>query len=106
MMVLQMHRDSKASASRKQNDLFAIEVKNMTRMHLIYKMYELGLEKLESSIAKGSNLNKNIHAVLANFATNQLKLDSSPLYECGFFGKGSAKLLSQAHKLALEELRP
>ena len=106
MMVFKMHRESKASASKKQNDLFAIEVKNMTRMHLIYKMYELAREKLESAIAEGSNLKKNIHTVLANFASSQLKLDSSPLYECGFFGKGSARLLSQAHKQALVELRP
>lgn len=56
MMVFQMHKDSKASTSQKQNDLFAIEVKNMTRMHLIYKMYELGRANLESSIAGSSNL--------------------------------------------------
>ena len=44
--------------------------------------------------------------MLANFALNQLRLDSSPLYECGYFGKGSARLLNEAHKKALMDLRP
>ena len=94
MKVHKIWSEKEASSSKKQNDLFAIEVKNMTRMHLIYKMYERARANLESSNATCTNLKGNIYKVLANFALNQLKLDSSPLYECGYFGKGSARLLN------------
>ena len=40
------------------------------------------------------------------FAVNYLRIDSSDLYETGFFGAGSGKLLDAAFKKLLVDLRP
>ena len=50
MKVAKMLSDSKASSKSKQNELFAIEVNRMTKLHLIYIMYETAKTK----IAKGN----------------------------------------------------
>ena len=44
--------------------------------------------------------------VLANFALKQLQIETTPLYECGFFGAGSSDLLDAAYKQTLIDLRP
>ena len=78
----------------------------MTRMHLIYIMYERARANLVSRNIKCQNLTKILMSVLANFALKQLSLDFSALYECGFFGPGSADLLNESYKKTLVDLRP
>ena len=101
-----MLAESKAPSKTKQNELFAIEVNKMTRTHLIYIMYERARTNLEAKKIKSANLKKIMYTVLANYAIKQLQLDLSPLYESGFFGKGSADLVEQAYKQTLIDLRP
>lgn len=50
--VHQMLSDSKAPSKTKQNDLFALEVNRMTKLHLIYIMYERVRAKLVSKQIK------------------------------------------------------
>jgi hypothetical protein len=40
------------------------------------------------------------------FALKQLTLDSTALYECGYFGPGSRELLGESMKFAVKEVRP
>ena len=98
--------ESTAPSKTKQNDLFAIDVNRMTRLHLIYIMYERARKNVESKAIKCANLRRTFYDVLANFALKQVMLDSSPLFECGFFGAGSSDLLENAYKQTLTNLRP
>ena len=63
-------------------------------MHMIYVMYEHALSKVESQKIQCANLKKLFNTVLANFALNQLLIDHSALFDCGFFSRGSSDLLS------------
>ena len=65
----------------------------MTRIHLIYIMYERGRANIEAKNIQCASLKKIMMSVLANFALKQLSLDSSALYESGFFGMGSSDLI-------------
>lgn len=60
--------DSKDSSKAKQNDLFAIEVNKMTRLHLLYIIFERALLNLRSKNIECQNLKKTFDSVLANFA--------------------------------------
>ena len=98
--------ESKAGGKAKQNDLFALDINKMTRLHLLYIMYERARSNLKAKNLQCQNLNKILEIVLANYALKQLSLDNRELYECGFFGPGSAELLDQAYKQTLTDLRP
>ena len=89
---------SKAPSKTKQNELFAMEVNKMTKMHLVYIMYERAKAKLQSKGIKDANVTKIFMTVLANFALKQLLTDNISLYESGFFGPGSGDLLDAAYK--------
>lgn len=89
---------SKAPSKTKQNELFAMEVNKMTKMHLVYIMYERAKAKLQSKGIKDANVTKIFMTVLANFALKQLLTDNISLYESGFFGPGSGDLLNAAYK--------
>ena len=97
---------SKAPGLTKSNDLFAIDINVMTRMHMVYIMYERARSRIESQNVQSENLKKIMMTVLANFALQQLKLDHSALYDCGFFGRGSSNLLKLSYAQTLVVLRP
>lgn len=78
----------------------------MTKLHLIYIMYERARQKLESKKIRDANLVTNFKTVLANFALKSLQADNINLYESGFFGAGSNDLLDAAYKQTLVDLRP
>ena len=93
-----MLSDSKAPSKTKQNDLFAMEVNRMTKLHLIYIMYERSRAKIASKKIKDSNINRTFMSIFANYALKYIIADSSSLYECGFFGPGSNELLEASYK--------
>ena len=78
----------------------------MTKLHLIYIMYERARSKLDARNVQDPNIKKIIMTVLANFALKQLLIDNVDLYESGFFGPGSSDLLDAAYKQTLIDLRP
>ena len=78
----------------------------MTRLHLVYIIYERARSNLEKSNLKCQNLKKALYSALANFALKQLSLDNNLLYESGFFGRGSGDLIEQSYKQTLVDLRP
>lgn len=84
---------SKASAVEKANDIFAIDVNHVTKLHLIYVMYERAKNNIDRKNVKDTNLKSTLMMCLANFAIKQLQSDMVPLYECGFFGADSRELL-------------
>ena len=93
-----MLAESKAPSKTKQNELFAMEVNRMTKLHIVYIMYERAKAKLQSRGIQDANVTKIFMTVLANFALKQLLTDNVSLYESGFFGPGSGDLLDAAYK--------
>ena len=62
--------------------------------------------KFEKADFKDKNISSILNLVLKVFAVNQLMTENRGLYECGYFSRGSGKLLENAFKALLVELRP
>ena len=77
----------------------------MTKLHLVYIMYERARARIQAKQVQDSNINRVFMSVLANFALKYLILDIAPLYECGFLGAGANDLLDAAYKKTLVDLR-
>ena len=56
MQVHTLLTESKESSKAKQNELYAMEVNKMTKLHLIYIMYE----RVRTKIAKGGLKDANV----------------------------------------------
>jgi len=69
-------------------------------------MYERSRKKLISKKFSDQNVLKVFMSVLANYALKNISQDAVPLYESGFFGRGSKDLLDLAYKQTLIDLRP
>ena len=65
-----MWTESEADFSEKMNDLFSVEIKNMTRTHLTYVLFAGARFNIESQNIQDANLKKNLYSVLTNFALN------------------------------------
>ena len=97
---------SDAPKKVQENELFAFEVGKMSRQHISYMIFTLAKKQLDEFDFKDKNIKPIVELLLKIFAVKQLKNDCSDLYETGFFGAGSAKLLDAAHKKLLVDLRP
>ena len=71
---------SKASAIAKTNDIFAVDVVKMARLHLAYVMYERSIKKFAAMNVQDANLRTHMMSAFANFALKQLSQDSSLLF--------------------------
>lgn len=88
------------------NEIFAQDIVKMSRSHMLYLCFLQYKRRIKRFQFKDERT-KNILLLLAKvFALKQLTLDCSPLYETGFFSKNSDKLLNEAFKVALKDLRP
>lgn len=70
----------------------------MTRMHLIYIMYERARNMLNARKIQDPNVRNIFMRCFNNFALKQLAIEVTSLYDCGFFGPGSNDLLEAAYK--------
>jgi len=75
-------------------------------MHLIYLSFKLARQRLNSKIIKDPKIKIYLEAGCKIFALKQLQLSSQSLYEAGFFGKGSARLLADSYEHVLHQMRP
>jgi len=78
----------------------------MSRLHLKYVMFQMSRERVYDYKFTDSRLGDVITLMTKIFALQTLKNDNANLYECGFFVKGSMKLLDEAYNTCLKELRP
>lgn len=97
---------STASKKEKENELFAIGVKKMVEVHITYQMFLMAKDRFENGEFKDANIRPVLELVLKVYAVNQLMSENRGLYECGFFSTGSGRLLDDAFKSLLVELRP
>ena len=75
-------------------------------MHITYQMYLLTKRHIDEYKFKDNNLKPLIELLLKLFAVNAIRLDPVDLFETGFFGAGSSRLMDAAFKKILIDLRP
>ena len=104
--VTKLMNESTAHIKEKENEIFAIDIARMTRLHFIYATLRMGRQRLDSH--KFTDLNVKTYLILGLkvFALRQLLLDSQSLYETGFFGLGSGRLLDLSYRELLNQMRP
>lgn len=66
-------------------------------MHLIYLSFKIARERLTRKACVDPKIKVYLEAGIKIFALKQLQLDSEPLYEAGYFGKGSGRLLASSY---------
>ena len=88
------------------NDLYAQDLLQFSRVHHIYMSFEIVTRVIADKQFKCPNIKPLLSLLAKIFALKQLSLDSSALYETGYFNKGSKSLLFDSTKKLLIELRP
>ena len=78
----------------------------MSKMHISYIMYKTAKAQIDLFKFKDDKLKPQIELLLKVFAVNYIREDPVDLFETGFFGKGSSKLIDAAFKKLLVDLRP
>ena len=104
--VTKLMNESTAHTKEKENEIFAIDIARMTRLHLIYVTFRMGRQNLESHEFTDQKVKTYLMTSLKVFALKQLLIDSQGLYESGFFGLGSGRLLDLSYRALLTEMRP
>jgi len=69
-------------------------------------MFLMAKDRFKKGEFKDANIKPVLDIVLKVFAVHQLVSENRGLYECGFFSAGSSRLLDDAFKQLLVELRP
>lgn len=97
---------SDASSKEKLNEIFALDISRIVRLHVIYMTFKLSCERIESMQVKDQNVRRNLEAAIKVFALKQILIDHSSLYEAGYFARGSGRLVDLAYRRILQEMRP
>ena len=90
----------------KDNELFAFEVQKMSKMHISYIMFKTAKSQIDLFKFKDDKLKPLVELLIKLFAVNYIREDPVDLFEIGFFGRGSSKLIDAAFKKLLVDLRP
>ncbi len=94
-------KESSASKKEQENEIFALDVQRMTRIHLIYLAFKMSRERLNRQTFTDQNVKPLLEIGCKIFALKQLSLDHQSLYENGYFTKGSGRLLDSSYRTAL-----
>ena len=70
-----MMKASSASKKEQENEIFAMDVGRMTRLHLIYVTFKMSRERLDSSQFTDLNVRSIMETGIKIFALKQLSLD-------------------------------
>ena len=97
---------STASNKEKENDIFALDIGHIVRLHLIYLSFKISKDHLAASTFKDNKIRTHLENGCKIFALKQLILDSRSLYESGFFGRGTSRLLEASYQELLRTMRP
>ena len=94
--------------NERTHSVFAVDLVSMTHSHIIYVMFKLFRNQLETpDLIKCPNLKTVLLDLARLLALNELVTqDSSAVYEAGHFGPGTATILLDAMKRLLTKIRP
>lgn len=98
--------NSKADKKTTLNDLYAQEIFNMAKSHMLYMSFAIYREVIETTEFSDSRVKPLLQLIARIFALKQLMQDNQACYETGYFGKGTKELLNESMKVSLKELRP
>jgi len=104
--IAELMNKSEASTKTKENEIFALDVQRLTRLHIKYALFFMARERLSASNFKDKNILGILELLTKIFALKELQQDNTLLYETGFFGKGSLQLLNDSTDELLLQLRP
>lgn len=90
-------KNSEASEKVKQNELFADELVKLTKVHLNYCIFKMTVNKINETKFVDAKIPCLLRLLAGIYALKELGKDSTMLYETGFFGPGSATLLTKAY---------
>ena len=93
--------ESTAEEQEKTNEIFAIEIDRVTRLHLEYIIFKVSYDFYKNHVFTDQRIKPILDLLLQIVGVKMLIKDSEGLYETGFFSKGSKKLLSESMKLLL-----
>ena len=82
----------------KENEIYALDIARMTRVHMIYLSFKLARERIETAQVNSPNILKYATVCIKIFALKQILLDHKSLYESGFFKRGSNRLIDLAYR--------
>ncbi len=97
---------SQASKVEKANDLFAQEIVNLVKSHMMYLSFVIFRNTIETTQFKDKNILPLLLILAKIFALKQLSNDATACYESGYFGSGSKTLIVNSMKKLLGDLRP
>jgi len=97
---------SKAKLVVTMNEMYAQDLIQMSKMHMLYLSFVLFRMKVESFKFSDTTTRPLLLKLAKIFALKQLTNDSVACYETGFFGPGSSDLLHDSMQLILQEIRP
>lgn len=99
--VRALMKSNSASKKEQENEIFALDIARMTRLHLIYLSFKLARDRLDSHPVNDPKIKVYLEAGCKIFALKQLTLDHQSLYENGYFVKGSGRLLDLSYRTVL-----
>ena len=76
----------------------------MAKQHMAYLLFVFTRKRIEQR--KESTLKAHLTNLLKLYALKSIKTGATDLFETGFFGRGSGKLLENSYKFILGVLRP
>ena len=99
--VTEVHKlisSDEAPKNVKENEIYALDIARMTRVHMIYLTFKLARERIETAQVNSPNILKYAEVCIKIFAMKQILLDHKSLYESGFFKRGSNRLVDLAYR--------
>ena len=95
---------SKASETEKINTLYAPEIVDMAKSHIMYVVFKIFLSAIEKITCP--KIKGHLSNLARIYAVHQLTIDSVSCYETGFFVLGNDQLLQNAFKKLMGLIRP
>lgn len=80
-----MINKSDAPSKSKDNELFAVDIVNMSRVHIMYLTFLIFKQKIQSLKLKDERIRDHLKALCSIFALSELQRDSVGCYETGYF---------------------
>jgi len=88
------------------NERFAMEIQMMTKSHFMLLAFVFFKKHIEETIFEDPKIKTHLRNMLAVFGLEQLHLDSTPLFESGYFKQGHFQQVVEALKIKIQEVRP
>lgn len=102
----ELMKDESLKTNEKENERYALNVQKMIKAHIQLVMFLMSMELIQKQKFKDEKCAPVLLLCVKIFAIKQLMSDTTPLYECGYFGDGSQQLLEDSMHFLLNQLRP